>query len=770
MNDSNEPSIISTGSQQMNQKRKKRKVQNSDNDDVFQDKISFADIVKSSNIAEKSNATGNINKQGNHKAPPVIVIKPKESKSTPNSDLSQTIMDVENENIIETFVTQGSESLEIDELRSLLCEWEMMNLLDYFIVTSSIGHKEGKIFLWTDSTVALYWIAGTPSTWKTFVANRVAEIQRLAINAIWRHVPSLENPADLISRGVNASSLVNNLLWWNGPDWLASTDQPWPDNITLSSCHTLSEECVEIRKTALHITTTSCDIFERYSSYTKLLRVASLCRRFAKNSTPGCTPRFGPISSTEVHQKLLALVRIVQQEHFAVEIDRLAKAKQIPRSSRLRFLNPELRDGLIRVGGRLKYAAVPENHKNPLVLPENHQLTLLIVNAVHRRTLHSGPQLLLAVMRHEFWPLSGRNLARKVVHNCVICTKAKPRNMEQLMGQLPSERINRAYPFQHVGVDFAGPVYIKPSNRKGAPVKAYVAVFVCLTVKATHLELVTDLTSAAFIAALRRFIARRGLPSAIYCDNATNFTAAQRELKELRQLLLSQHHKNAIHLEAASLKIEFHFIPPRAPTFGGLWEACVKSFKHHMRRIVGNSLLSVEAFTTVLAQIEACLNSRPITPLSPDPRDLQALTPGHFLIGRPLLAVPEPDLAEIPENRLDLWQKIQSMVQHFWKRWQNEYLSTLQLRYKWTTSNQNLLVGAIVLIREENLPVGKWSMGRVVEIHPGEDGLVRVATVKLPNNQKPMKRPITKLCLLPIQVDAAVIEGSSSPSRCDGEN
>ncbi|XP_055619069.1 uncharacterized protein LOC129764228 [Toxorhynchites rutilus septentrionalis] len=228
-------------------------------------------------------------------------------------------------------------------------------------VTSSIGHKEGKIFLWTDSTVALYWIAGTPSTWKTFVANRVAEIQRLAINAIWRHVPSLENPADLISRGVNASSLVNNLLWRNGPDWLASTDQPWPDNITLSSCHTLSEECVEIRKTALHITTTSCDIFERYSSYTKLLRVASLCRRFAKNSTPGCTPRFGPISSTEVHQTLLALVRIVQQEHFAVEIDRLAKAKQIPRSSRLRFLNPELRDGLIRVGGRLKYAAVPEN-------------------------------------------------------------------------------------------------------------------------------------------------------------------------------------------------------------------------------------------------------------------------------------------------------------------------------------------------------------------------------------------------------------------------
>ncbi|XP_055621988.1 uncharacterized protein LOC129765600 [Toxorhynchites rutilus septentrionalis] len=445
-------------------------------------------------------------------------------------------------------------------------------------VLDSIGRVQ-EIFLWTDSTIVLHWLAATPSTWQTFVANRVAEIQRLTPNVVWRHVPSLENPADLLSRGMISKDLMDSSLWWNGPEWLATTNHLWP---------------------------------------------------------------------------------------------------------------------------------------------------------------------------------GGRNLARKTVHNCVTCAKAKPRTIEQLMGQLPPERVSPAYPFQFVGIDYAGPIYLRPNTRKGAPIKAYVAVFVCLVVKASHLELVTDLTSAAFIAALRRFIARRGVPTTVYCDNATNFTAAQRELKELRQQFLSQKHKEAVHNEASTLKIEFHFIPPHAPTFGGLWEACVKSFKHHLRRIVGNSLLSAEAVSTVLAQIEGVLNSRPITPLSSDPSDLQALTPGHFLIGRPILTLPEPDLSEIPTSRLDMWQKMQLLTQHFWRRWQDEYLSTLQTRYRWTTVNQNLLIGSIVLIRDDNQPIGKWSMGRVTDVHPGEDGLVRVATLRIPSG-KLIKRPITKICRLSVEVDAVTV-------------
>ncbi|XP_055642528.1 uncharacterized protein LOC129779211 [Toxorhynchites rutilus septentrionalis] len=491
------------------------------------------------------------------------------------------------------------------------------------MVMESIG-QHNNIILWTDSTIVLHWLAATPSTWQTFVANRVAEIQRLTSCAIWRHVPSAENPADLISRGVQAYGIVENSLWWNGPIWLSNTNQRWPENIILS-----------------------------YPQTDKILEARS-------------------ITNDEIHGATLSLVRVAQQEYFHRELEALAKGNPVSRSSRLRYLNPKLQDGLIRVGGRLQHADIPYDTKHPLVLPDKHPLSLQIATSAHERSLHGGPQLLLSIVQHEFWPLGGRNLARKVVHNCVICAKAKPRSIEQLMGQLPPARISQAHPFKFVGIDYAGPIYLKPNTRKGAPVKAYVAVFVCLVVKAAHLELVSDLSSAAFIAALRRFVARRGIPSTIYCDNATNFTAAQRELRDLRRLFLSQQHKQAVYMEAAALKIEFHFIPPHAPTFGGLWEACVKSFKHHMRRIVGNNHLSAESFTTVLAQIEACLNSRPITPLSSDPNDLQALTPGHFLIGRPLLAVPEPNLDEIPENRLDNWQKIQRITQHFWKRWHEE--------------------------------------------------------------------------------------------------
>ncbi|XP_065084798.1 uncharacterized protein LOC135707008 [Ochlerotatus camptorhynchus] len=180
--------------------------------------------------------------------------------------------------------------------------------------------------------------------------------------------------------------------------------------------------------------------------------------------------------------------------------------------------------------------------------------------------------------------------------------------------------------------------------------------------------------------------------------------------------------------------------------------------KHHLRRVIGNAFLPREIFSTILAQVESCLNSRPITPLSSDPNDLQALTPGHFLIGRPLDALPDPDYTSLPENRLRLWERAQRHTQHFWQRWHREYLTTLQQRYKWSSVTRNLAVGSMVMIQEESLPVLKWSLGRVVDIHPGADGMVRVASVRLPSGTV-TKRAISKLCILPIEVDPALLPG-----------
>lgn len=236
------------------------------------------------------------------------------------------------------------------------------------------------------------------------------------------------------------------------------------------------------------------------------------------------------------------------------------------------------------------------------------------------------------------------------------------------MGQLPPVRVTQAYPFENVGIDLAGPLYVRsPIRSRSSPfTKAYIVVYVCLVTKAAHLDLVSDLSTEAFIASLRRFTSRRGKHQArIFCDNATNFVGARRELEELRKLFLTQQHKDSVSQDCADNGIEFNFIPPRSPSFGGIWEACVKSVKTLLRKILGNAHLTEPELQTALIQVEAMLNSRPITPLPDDPSEAQVLTPGHFLIGRPLNAVPDPDYQEVPENRLSRFRRVQKLTGHF---------------------------------------------------------------------------------------------------------
>ncbi|XP_062539147.1 uncharacterized protein LOC134207441 [Armigeres subalbatus] len=320
------------------------------------------------------------------------------------------------------------------------------------------------------------------------------------------------------------------------------------------------------------------------------------------------------------------------------------------------------------------------------------------------------------------------------------------------MGSLPAVRVTQSYTFENVGIDFPGPFYLqRPSPRSS--LKSYVAVFACMATKASYLELVCELMAASYGC----FIARHGRPQHIYCDNATNFVGAGREI---RNLFRSQQHRHSVSNETSSQSIQFHFIPAKSPNFGGLWEACVKSMKHHLRRVIGSANLPRDAFCTVLAQVEACLNSRPITPLSSDPNDLQALTPGHFLIGRALNVLLNPNYTVIPENRLRLWKRVQRHTQQFGTRWHQEYLTILYQRYKWSTVNRKSTVGAMVIIQEETLPVLKSSLGRVVDIHAGADQMVRVATVKLPSGIL-TKGSISRLCILPVEIDPAILQGSS---------
>lgn len=328
-----------------------------------------------------------------------------------------------------------------------------------------------------------------------------------------------------------------------------------------------------------------------------------------------------------------------------------------------------------------------------------------------------------------------------------LCFKNKATVSQQQMGNLPMCRQTSSRPFINTGMDFAGPVLIASKKGRGAKhLKHYTAIYVCMSTKAIHLELVTDLSFDAFIASFKRFVSRRGLPANLYSDNGSNFIGGSRNFKETHHYLLNQCNNFASQEYQTENNIIWHFIPASAQNFGGLWEAAVKSMKSFLLKYTYNSYLTYDEMYTLLTNIEAILNSRPLCAASEDDSSYEALTPGHFLIGAPIVSLPEKTLNE--EKRCyNRWQQIQIRSQSFWKRFYSEYFNQLQNRNKWIHKKPNLEVNDIVLIKEDNTPSCKWPLGKIVELHPGKDELIRVVAVKTKNSI--IKRPVSKIAKLP---------------------
>nr|XP_037876043.1 uncharacterized protein LOC105842541 isoform X5 [Bombyx mori] len=261
------------------------------------------------------------------------------------------------------------------------------------------------------------------------------------------------------------------------------------------------------------------------------------------------------------------------------------------------------------------------------------------------------------------------------------------------------------------------------------------------SVKAVHIELVTALSSEAYIAALKRFVSRRGKPRSIWSDNGTNFVGACNELKGVLS-------NSDIASFMSQEGIDFSFSPPYSPHFNGLAEAAVKATKGHLKKLLSLTHLTYEEMSSCLCQIEAILNSRPLTPISSDPLDLTALTPAHFLIGRPLTSVPHPQITDGNITRLERYQRVELIRQHFWKRFINEYISLLQQKSKWSTSTGSLIPGTLVLVKDRTLPALLWPLGRITKTYPGSDGITRVAEVKTRTGT--VVRGFNSICPLPL--------------------
>ncbi|XP_044312747.1 uncharacterized protein LOC123037190 [Drosophila rhopaloa] len=604
---------------------------------------------------------------------------------------------------------------------------------------------ECDFYCWSDSSIVLAWIRQPPRDFNVFVSNRIAKIQEMTKGMTWHHVPTSLNPADVVSRGCTPRELLEHSLWANGPPFLLQSSSKWP------SLPNAVKDLPERRSAAL-VGTVCTDISincKFLNPFHKLQRVFAYIYRFISNCRAKSSPSRNRITVEELNSGTVLLLRSIQQVHLAKEYGCLSQGRPCPQKSKLISLRPIIgSDGLLRVGGRLQNANLDYDTQHPILLPKDHPVTKAIIVYFHIKYLHAGSQALLATLRQRYWPIGGRKFVATVINKCVRCFRMKPVTWEHVMGSLPANRVQPNPAFHTTGVDYCGPFYHKAEARNKAPHKCYIAVFVCFSTKATHLEVVQDLTTDSFIAALRRFTSLRGTPRTIWSDNATNFVGAKSELTELKNLFLSEPHTAAIASSCLADGIDWKFIPPRAPHFGGLLEAAVKSAKFHFYRVVGASILGLDELRTLAYEISAILNSRPLCPISENAESLDVLTPAHFLKGSSYTRFPEPDITHLREGRLSRWQRVTQMQQQFWKRWSSEYLSLLQERSKWRVETSNIKVGSIVLLKEDKLPLLKWQLGCIQGVVPGEDGVVRVAMVRTATGL--VKRAVAKLAVLPI--------------------
>lgn len=622
--------------------------------------------------------------------------------------------------------------------------------------------------LYTDSMIVLQWLKREPCELKQFVANRIEEIQELTRKEKWSHVRSEDNPADLVSRGLTPREIVNNQLWWQGPHWLREPMAVWPvpKMIECNSPDLVNElkvHVVQKNSEVLSIGTIDGKIvplLDYSNKLNKILLIYCYVWRYVKGfkkgnrkeRRKGKTPKLILLPSDEEKAEVMKLLIKREQEKFYPK-----EAKGICKESKLEPLRP-IRDdeGILRVGGRLKNAVCPYEMRVPIILPPSSRLTWLLINEAHEKLNHGHVQVMMQYLRTNYWIVKLRHELRTFVGRCVKCKRFEHPLGTQLMGDLPKKRATPCKPFTYTGIDYAGPIeikeYLKTRTNKR---KCWIAIFVCLNTRAIHIDIVTDLTSDAFIQCFKRFVGRRGHCEKLISDNATTFVGANRELKAA----LEKWNTDETHLYLNSFGTSWEFMTAGAPHQGGIYEAAVKSTKYHLRRVIGSKSCTYEQFMTLLIEIEAILNSRPIYALSDDPNDVQALTPGHFLVGE-ALRVPM-QLDPPPRTKLSLmrlWKELQVMKEHFWKRWLNEYLPTLQVRGKWTKENRDYKVDQIVIIKDENLPPAQWLLGRITELVFDKENLVRTVRIKTQNGF--LMRPVQKICILPVDRGQAGIENA----------
>ena len=524
------------------------------------------------------------------------------------------------------------------------------------------------------------------------MANRVAKILDNTVPQQWRHVPTRDNPADNVSRGMTTKELVASKRWLQGPAFLLEDEVEWPlqMNLDIQPNKVMTEERDEVKvftAAASHEKSLTDRLINYFSSWHRLQKVTAWILRF-KAYLLKMEVSTDPITATELNAAEKAIITYVQKQYLP----------DLSAGGPLRKLSPiKLSDGLWRVGGQLEKSAIDNEARHPALLPAGHHVTQLIEYNAQARLGHSGVERVLADIRQRYWLVKGRTTVRRVLSTCILCKKDRARTEIQKMADLPRDRLTPGKPpFTFTGVDYFGPLIVR---RGCSEVKRYGCLFTCLSTRAIHIEVSTSLETDAFINCLFRFIALIGRPEEIRSNNGTNFVGAKTELK----LAMQEWNQTKIHDAMLQKEIAWLFNPPGASHLGGVWERQIHTVRTILNALVQQQRIDEDSLHTLLCEVESIVNSRPITKLSDDPRDPYPLTPNHLLQMSSGPVVPPGCFVKQDAYRRR-WRQVQYLADVFWSRWLKEYLPGLQERQRWTATTRNIAVGDLVLVKNESMP------------------------------------------------------------------
>lgn len=602
-----------------------------------------------------------------------------------------------------------------------------------------------EIHCWTDSTVALHWINGKEKMWKPWVENRVIGIRRVVPREQWHHVSGNLNPADIPTRKIENLQDVFHGAWFKGPEFLLSryfsledfdfsTDKDKALLEAKSSFLKHSLTTTTVTNTTKNVSISQVIDSTRFSSLSKLIRTTSWVLRFINNM------KKKKKKESLFKETSISLTEYEEATQFWLKDEQNAIRKQ----SNFEKVKKSLRlfeddDGLLRVQGRFMNSKMTRSQKFPLLLRNGSWFTSLVVINAHDRVLHHGVETTLAYIRAKYWIVKGRRVVKDILRKCVICIHFQGQCLKPPASpDLPDFRVCCERAFETCGVDFAGPLSVRQDCKdKNCSSSSFILLITCATSRAIHLELVPDLKVPAFLRAFRRFTARRGVPSTIVHDNAKTF----------RSVVVTNH--------MVQMGIKQKFILPASPWWGGFYERLVRSVKTALRKTLGRSFVSFEELQTILCDIEAVINSRPLVYKSDDDMD-ETLTPNHLIFGH---NYQNPSrIADVPVDIISggiskRVRYLRHLLTSYWKVFTSTYLNELRQAHSYrknqATDVRKLLNGDVVLIKDDTpLPRNKWRMGKVMQLVTGKDGKVRGARLRVISKEgrhTTAYRPVQKL-------------------------